>query len=295
MKRLPAALCTLTLLWTSTALAQHEQHRQHEQHKQQSHSHQHPPGPADKTHADPSQSEREHIAPDPPQHQMHDMPYKAMADMMGMDDTKRFLRTVVDELDWRDGDGDNAIAWDAYARYGGDYNKVWLKTEGERSDGAIEHASVELLWDRVFSRWWSVQSGARHDFGEGPSRNWLGVGVQGLAPYFFEVEATAYVGDGGRTAARLRVEYELLFTQRLILQPAIELNAYGKDDPANRIGSGVSDLEASLRLRYEFRREFAPYIGAAWVRHLGRTAGLMRAAGDESSDLQLLAGIRFWF
>lgn len=283
MNFLTAALWISLSLWTGAALAQHEQHRQHR------------PTPPKQQSADAAQSEREHVAPEPPTREIHDMSYRDMVDMMGMDDTKRFFRTVIDELDWRDSDTGTVFAWDAYARYGGDYNKVWLKTEGQRSGEVTEEASIELLWDRILNRWWSIQSGARHDFGAGPSRNWLGAGIQGLAPYFFEIEATTYFGEQGRTAARLRAEYELLLTQRLILQPAIELNAYGKDDPANQIGSGLSDFELSLRLRYEFHREIAPYIGAAWVNHTGETANLLQSTGAESSDLQLIAGIRLWF
>ncbi len=118
--------------------------------------------------------------------------------------------------------------------------------------------------------------------------------MQGLAPYFFQIEATAYFGDAGRTAARLRAEYELLLTQRTVLQPQLELNAYGKDDPQRDIGAGVSDVQLGLRLRYEIRRECAPYIGIAWFRRLGRTADLVRDAGQDPSVLQLVAGIRFW-
>jgi copper resistance protein B len=119
--------------------------------------------------------------------------------------------------------------------------------------------------------------------------------VQGLAPYFFDIEATAYVGDTGRTAARFKARYAALFTQRLILEPEFELNAYGKDDPEGRVMSGFSDLQFALRLRYEIRRELAPYVGVTWVRRLGRTADLARAAGEDASDLQVLAGVRFWF
>lgn len=223
------------------------------------------------------------------------MSYREMVELMGMDDTARFHKVVVDELDWRDSDGTSVIGWDAHAWYGSDYDKLWFKTEGERADGTTEEARAELLWDRIFSRWWSVQAGLRHDFGEGPSRNWLAVGVQGLAPYFFEVEATAYFGEGGRTAARFSAEYDLLLTQRLILQPELEFNLYGKSDPERGIGSGFSDAQLALRLRYEIRREIAPYLGVAWVRHFGNTADMLRLAGHDDSEIEFLAGIRFWF
>ena len=244
----------------------------------------------------PTQSEREHVPPDPPQQELqHPMPYPQMVQMMQMDDRDRFGKVMLDRLDWRDANGASALEWDAAAWYGGDYDKLWFKTEGERRDGSTEDARAELLWDRIFSRWWSVQAGIRQDFGEGPSRTWAAFGIEGLAPYFFDVEATAYVGEGGRTAARISSQYDLLLTQRLVLQPEAELNLYGKDDPERRIGSGLSDLQIGLRLRYEFRRELAPYVGLAWTRRFGKSADFARAAGEDPNDLQALAGLRIWF
>jgi copper resistance protein B len=245
--------------------------------------------------SEPGASEREHVPPDPPAHEMHDMPYDAMVEMMAMDDTDPFSRVLFDQLDWRDGDGADVFAWDAEAWYGGDYHKLWLKTEGDLTGGTVEEARAEALWDRVFSRWWSLQTGVRHDFGEGPSRTWAAFGVQGLAPYFLEVEATAYLGEGGRTAARFSGEYDLLLTQRLVLQPEIELSLHGKSDPENGIGSGLSDVQFGLRLRYELRREFAPYVGLVWTRRFAQTADFARAVGDDASDWQVLAGLRAWF
>jgi copper resistance protein B len=235
-----------------------------------------------------------HVAPPPPGTPMHDMSKREMTQMMEMNDAAALGGLLVDQLEWRDGDGTSGPAWDAQAWYGTDYNKLWFKTEGLHLDGATEDARAELLWDRIFSRWWSAQAGVRRDFGNGPGRDWLALGVEGLAPYFFQIEATAYVGDAGRTAARFRAEYELLFTQRLILQPELEVNAYGKDDPERQIGAGVSDLQLGLRLRYEVRRELAPYLGVAWLRRLGKTADLVRAAGQDPSVLQVVVGIRFW-
>ena len=224
----------------------------------------------------------------------HAMSYREMARMMEMDDAAAFGRLLVDQFEWRAGDGADGPAWDAQAWYGSDYNKLWLKTEGQRLGDVTEDARAELLWDRIFSRWWSAQLGVRHDFGEGPSRDWLALGVQGLAPYFVQIEATAYLGDAGRSAARFRAQYELLLTQRMVLQPELELNAYAKDDPERNIGAGFSDLQLGMRLRYEIRRECAPYVGVAWFRRLGKTADLVRAAGQDPSLVQLVAGIRFW-
>jgi copper resistance protein B len=244
----------------------------------------------------PTQSEREHVPPDPPQQELqHPMPYEQMVRMMEMDDRGRFGKAMLDRLEWRDVDGAAALEWDAAAWYGGDYDKLWVKTEGEHRAGKTEDARAELLWDRIIMRWWSVQAGVRQDFGEGPSRTWAAVGAQGLAPYFFDVEATAYVGENGRTAARISSEYNLLLTQRLVLQPEAELNLYGKDDPGRRIGSGLSDMQVGLRLRYEFRREIAPYVGLVWTRRFGKSADFARLSGEDSNDVQALAGLRIWF
>ncbi len=278
------------LLVSSGAYAQEDDHAQHEQHA--------PPSPAasaSDSSSTPTQSEREHVPPDPPQLEMHDMPYKTMTEMMAMDDTESVGKVLLDQLDWRDADGANLFAWDAEAWYGTDYDKLWLKTEGARSDGTTEEARAEALWDHAFARWWSLQAGLRHDFGEGPSRTWAAFGVQGLAPWFFAVEATAYVGEGGRTAARLSGEYDLLLTQRLVLQPEIEINLYGKSDRENTLGSGLSDLQFGLRLRYEIRREIAPYVGVVWARRFGQSADFARDAGEDTNDVQLLAGLRVWF
>jgi copper resistance protein B len=244
---------------------------------------------------DDNSSETGHVPPGPPQHPIPEMPYKDMASMMQMDDTEWLGRALLDQFEWRNTRAGSAGEWEAEAWYGGDYNKLWFRTEGERVDNSMEGARAELFWDRIFSRWWSVQAGAREDFGSGPPRTWAGAGVQGLAPYWFDVEATFYVGEQGRTAARVKSEYDLLFTQRLILQPEGEVNLYGKADPERHLGSGVSDLELALRLRYEIRREFAPYVGLVWSRRFGATADRALAAGEDISELQFVAGVRAWF
>lgn len=147
----------------------------------------------------------------------------------------------------------------------------------------------------MISDWWNLQVGGRQDFGPGQSRSWAVIGIEGLAPQWFETEVALYASDQGRTAARLKAQYDLLLTQRLVLQPFAEANLYGHSDRQRQIGSGLSDLEVSVRLRYEVRREFAPYIGLVWLRRFGSTADLVRAAGGEASDLELTAGVRVWF
>ena len=228
------------------------------------------------------------------------MSYREMADLMQMDDTARFGKIMLDQLEWRDGGaGEGRVAWDAQAWYGGDYDKLWVRTEGRYvpagPDQGARDSDLELLWNRVISRWWSLQLGGREDFGPGQSRTWAAVGVQGLAPQWLDTEATLYGSDAGHTAARLKTQYDLLLTQRLVLQPYVEANLYGRSDPREQIGSGLSDLELSIRLRYEFRRELAPYLGLVWLRRFGGTADLARKLGADANDLQLAAGLRAWF
>lgn len=194
---------------------------------------------------------------------------------------------------WDDEGGGQA--WEGLAWIGNDWNKLWLRTEGEREGGHTESADLEVLYGRPVAPWWDLVAGIRHDFQPGGSQTFAAIGVMGLAPYKFEVEATAYLGESGQTAARVEAEYETLLTNRLVLQSLIEATAFGKDDDRRGIGSGLSTVEAGLRLRYEITRKFAPYVGVAWERAYGRTADLRREEGEGVEDARVVAGIRFWF
>jgi copper resistance protein B len=221
--------------------------------------------------------------------------YGPLTGMDMLDDSRQGM-LLLDQLEYvHSRDGGNAAVIDGRAWYGGDIDKLWLKFEGEHADGRLQDLRTEVLWDHAVSTYWDTQLGVRHDFGIGPGRTWAAFGVQGLAPYWFETEATFYVGQGGRTAARVQAECEVLLTQRLILQPRAEVNFYGKDDPARGIGSGLSDAEVGLRLRYEIRREFAPYVGVVWNQRFGKTADFARAQGEHADDLEFVAGLRVWF
>jgi copper resistance protein B len=214
------------------------------------------------------------------------------ADMSGDNAVGKLLIDQLEAFNGRDASGQS---WELGGWYGTDANKVWVRSEGDRSAGKIQDGDVEVFWNHAIATYWGSQLGVRQDFGVGPGRIWAAFGVEGLAPYWFDLEATGYVGPSGRTAARLRVNYDVLFTQRLILTPELETNVYGKDDRARRIGSGLSDVQLSLRLRYEIRREFAPYIGLQWVRRFGQTADYVRADGERALDRQIVAGVRIWF
>lgn len=205
-----------------------------------------------------------------------------------------FWSVLGDRIEYRD--DSQAGAYDAQGWYGTTYNRFVIKAEGDIADGALEESSTDLLWGHALNAYFDAQLGVRLDqFDDGKNRQWLGIGLQGLAPYWFEVDLTAYVGSDGRTALAAEAEYELRLTQKLILQPRAELNLYGKDDPANELGAGVSDLALSLRLRYEFSRQLAPYIGLEWADTYGDTADYRRAAGSNTSETQFVAGLRFWF
>lgn len=202
---------------------------------------------------------------------------------------------LLNRLEGFNADDGTGMEWEGQAWIGTDLNKVWLRSEGERAGGRTESADLEVLYGRAFARWWDVVAGVRHDFKPGASQDFAAFGVQGLAPYKFEVEATAYIGQSGQTGARLEADYETLLTNRLILQPLVELNFYGKNDARRGIGSGLSTAEAGLRLRYEFTRRFAPYIGVVHERAFGRTADLRREGGTDTNDTRFVAGIRIWF
>ncbi len=193
----------------------------------------------------------DHIAPDPPQQMMGDMTYKDMVSMMQMDDTHRFGKVMLDQLEWRDAQQGDGAAWDAQAWYGGDYNKLWIKTEGERAAGVTQSASVDVLFDRVIARWWDAQGGIRQDFGRGPARTWLALGLQGLAPYWLDTEATFYVGEEGRTAIRLKADYDLLLTPTTDSAALRRGHAYSKSDAERDVGLGTigSRAESALTIR----------------------------------------------
>jgi copper resistance protein B len=192
-------------------------------------------------------------------------------------------------------DDDSFAVFDVLAWYGRDYNRLWFKTDGEVNGGELEDAHTELLWGHAVAAYWDTQLGVRYDSGEGPNRTWLAFGIQGLAPYWFDLEATGYFGEEGRSAARLEAEYELLLTQRLILQPRIEASFYGSRDAERELGAGLSSVEAGLRLRYEIWREFAPYVGIERATKHGETAEFARDAGEDDTETRLVAGVRFWF
>lgn len=216
-----------------------------------------------------------------------------MADMMLENSLNKLV--LIDRFEMQNSSQGDVLDWNVESWIGRDLDRLWVRSEGERRGGDTDRAELELLWGRSFAPWWELVAGARTDFAPGNERNWAAVGVHGLAPYRLDVEATAYLGSGGGTALRVETTYEVLVTNRWILTPLLELNWHGQTDRPREIGSGLSAGELGLRLRYELRREVAPYLGLTRERAFGRTADLVRAAGRDADDTRLVAGIRVWF
>lgn len=208
----------------------------------------------------------------------------------------RTYKVMLDQFEARIRNGRDGYALEGEAWYGGDINKLWLKTEVEGEFGRNpEQAEVQALYSRAIDPWWNLQAGVRYDFRPDPERAHLVLGIEGLAPYWFEIDAAAFLSDKGEVTARLEVEYDQRLTQKLILQPRVEFDLAAQNVPEIGLGSGLSNAEAGLRLRYEIVPEFAPYVGVAYERAFGNTADFRRAAGEEAGGWSLLVGVRAWF
>ncbi len=213
-------------------------------------------------------------------------------DQLKLADEHKFWSVLGDRFEYQQGNA--TTTYELQGWYGTTYDRLVVKAEGDIADGRLIESQTDLLWGHAISTYFDTQLGVRMDKTE-ENRQWLALGIQGLAPYWFELDVTAYLGNGGRTALSLTADYDLPLTQRLIFQPRAELNLFGKADPKNGLGSGLSDLALGLRLRYEFSRQFAPYVGVEWSKYYGDTADYVRGAGDEVTDTRFVAGLRFWF
>lgn len=192
--------------------------------------------------------------------------------------------------------GGDGYRWDGEAWFGGDINRLTLKSEGEgAARGGVDHAEIQALYARAIDPYWNLQAGVRHDIRPRPSRTYATIGVEGLAPYMVEVEGALFLSDKGDLLARAEAWYDQRITQRLMLQPRVELNFAAQNVPRDRIGSGLSNAELGLRLRYEIRREFAPYIGISYDRKVGDTARYARQDGESAHATSVVIGIRTWF
>ena len=219
-----------------------------------------------------------------------------MEPMQPVMDRPILAHVILNELEGRWNGTNTEFRWDGQGWVGTDYDKLWVKSEGTlQSNGKLDDGQQQFLYDRAITTYFDLQGGLRTDIDSRPTRNWGAFGVQGLAPYFFDLELTGFVSGQGHLAAKLDASYDLLITQRLILQPQIEVNVYSKADPARLIGAGFSDIDTGLRLRYEFSRKFAPYLGIVYEGKFGQTASYATRAGESTGDFRFAIGVRVWF
>lgn len=203
---------------------------------------------------------------------------------------------LLDRLEYRPARANDGYVWDGEGWYGSDYDRLWVKTEGEGAfGGRLESAEIQALYSRAIDPWFNLQAGVRYDIRPRPDRTYLAVGIQGLAHYWFNVDGALFLSDKGDLTARLEAEYDQRITNRLILQPRAELALAMQDVPERGIGAGLSSIETGLRLRYEIKREFAPYIGVTYERRVGDSVRFARTAGEDVGQLAALIGLRAWF
>jgi copper resistance protein B len=241
-------------------------------------------------------------APAPPMDHYADRlfpgPEMARSRSLGMRESggQNFYQVMFNLAEFQVRDGKDGYRWDGQAWFGGDINRLWLKTEGEGAfREGVESAEIQALYSRAIGPYFNLQAGVRHDFQPTPNRTYATVGFEGLAPYMFEVEGAVFISQKGDILGRLEGYYDQRITQRLILQPRVELNLAAQDVPENRIGAGLTDVELGLRLRYEIRREFAPYVGVSYQAKTGQTADFARADAKRPTSTSFVAGIHFWF
>ena len=204
------------------------------------------------------------------------------------------FRVEFDQLEWQFVHGEPGQRWDSRSWIGGDINRIWIRTEGDAVDGVLDAAEAQVLYGRSFSRWWDVVAGVRFDARPEPSHTWFALGVQGLAPQYIDVQATLYIGDEGHVAARVELEHDMHVTQRLVMQPLVELSLSGKDDPDRGIGPGLSTAEVGFRFRYELKKELAPYAGVVWHKKLFGTGDYARQNNGDPGGWHIVTGLRFW-
>jgi len=214
-----------------------------------------------------------------------------------LNDNMILWHVLMEQLEGRTNGPDNAFRWDGQGWIGTDMNKLWLKSEGFVEHGKATDGISEALYSRPipYLRYFDFQAGVRYDLDSNPGLVWGALGIEGLAPQFFQFEPTFYFSDRGRIAGRVNGSYDILLTQRLIAQPQIEMNFYNKSDRSRGFGSGLSELDTGLRIRYEFSRKFAPYIGFAYTGSYGPNASFVREEGGNPNDPRFIFGVRIWY
>lgn len=294
MNVLAAALAPLLVCATPAIAQDHAAHQNHAAPAEPADPHAaHGAAPAPQPHAAPQPAAPAHAA---------DL-YFDPADMARAREQMRIENgqvithaIIIEQLEAAFDDGHEGYAWAAQGWYGGDIHRFWWKSEGEGAiAGELEGAELQLLYSRAVTPYFDVQAGVRQSYANDQDRTDFVVGVQGLAPHWFEVGAEAFLSTKGDLTARAEAEYDLRLTQRLILQPSSEIHFAAQDVPALALGAGVTDIELGLRLRYEVNRRFAPYIGLEWASAVGETRSLRQAGGSDAEAAHALIGVRAWF
>ena len=211
-----------------------------------------------------------------------------------MNDDPLLTKLQINQLEARNTEAHDSLTWDIDLWVGKDLHKFWIKSEGERAGGETKNAELQMLYSRAVTPFWDFQIGWRKDWRPKPQRNHLVLGFEGLAPYFLEVDTALFIGEGNQLSFRIDIDRELLLTQKIILEPEIELNFHSRNDPSIGIGSGLSDIEIGLRLHYGINRQFSPYVGVSWEKKLDNTAKYARAEGENTDNTQWLIGVSAW-
>ncbi|MGX1017358.1 copper resistance protein B [Pseudomonas sp. Y3 TE3536] len=283
-RRIVTGVALVALLASERAMAAGLQHRGHGampmDHSQMNHAT--PPAQQPRTPLPVlSDADRRAAFPPLPGHQVHDRALNGAV--------------IVDQLEYQHFDSSGALNWNASAWVGGDIDRLWLRSEGEREQGKTHKAELQALWGHAISPWWELVGGLRQDFKPASGQAWGAFGIQGTPLYGVELEATAYVGERQQTALRLEAAYAMLLTNRWVLEPTLEANVFGRDDARREQGTGLADSEIGLRLRYEISRGFAPYVGVSFNRLHGNRADQAREDGEDTGQTRLVAGIRLRF
>ncbi len=213
---------------------------------------------------------------------------------LSLADETYFTGLWVDRFEYVESHDTDATEFEGHAWIGDSYNRFLLRSEVEIVNDSLEVAEIDFLHTRAISPFWDVRLGARHEVRDEGNRSWASIGLGGLAPYWFEIDASLFISDNGNSLLDIEAEYDLLLTQRLVMQPRLDIHTYGKTDEVMRQGAGLSTVKAGFRMRYEFDRQLAPYFGIEQVMRFGKTADLLLPEEDRS-DTHWIAGFKFWF
>lgn len=211
------------------------------------------------------------------------------------DDDPIVTKVMINQLETRITNGDDPLVLEAKAWIGKDLNKLVVKVDAEQVKNNVHELELQALYSRAIDPYWDFQIGVRQDQKPTPTKNWLALGFEGVAPYWFEIDSTLFIGESNQVGLRFTAEYEWMITQRWVLSPEVEFNLHSKDEEARGVGSGLSNTQVGLRLRYEIKREFAPYIGINWIKKYGNTATFAKNDGENAESSQIVAGVRMWF